>query len=225
MKDVNLDTIIDTLLWYKTWQHSGYNHTHANKNFSGNAKELTKVLGADEETRKSLTLTIPLGNLVKIFLGIILRQHRTDRKLMGLLREQCAELRTGHLWYCCSPVWVTIGGRIPWNATAICATFKISCLMGRHFMSGGSEYHFKGPVIPFGFMAEYHLVSAKDQSRLHQYGAKVLPGTFFGCVLYSGGIWKEDRLVADIKELKQMDASEIYSKKTQCKGSVKAPKW
>ena len=28
VKDVNLDTIIDTLQWYKTWQHSGYNHTH-----------------------------------------------------------------------------------------------------------------------------------------------------------------------------------------------------
>ena len=26
--DVNLDTIIDTLQWYKTWQHSGYNHAH-----------------------------------------------------------------------------------------------------------------------------------------------------------------------------------------------------
>ena len=33
------------------------------------------------------------------------------------------------------------GGRIPWNAIAICETFKISCLMGRHPMKGGSEYH------------------------------------------------------------------------------------
>ena len=28
VKDVNLETIIDTLWVYKTWQHSGYNHTH-----------------------------------------------------------------------------------------------------------------------------------------------------------------------------------------------------
>ena len=34
-----------------------------------------------------------------------------------------------------------IGGQIPWNATAICETFEISCLMGRHPMKGGSEYH------------------------------------------------------------------------------------
>ena len=31
-----------------------------------------------------------------------------------------------------------------------------------------------------------------------------------------GGIWKGDVLVADLEELETMDASEIYSKKTQC---------
>ena len=35
---------------------------------------------------------------------------------------------------------------------------------------------FNGPVIPFGAMVEYHLISAKDLSRLHQFGPKVLPG-------------------------------------------------
>ena len=46
---------------------------------------------------KSFTLTIPwnLAKLVKIFPVIIVRQHRTDRKLMGLLREQCTESRNG----------------------------------------------------------------------------------------------------------------------------------
>ena len=33
------------------------------------------------------------------------------------------------------------GRRIPWNATAIGETFKISRLMGGHPMKGGSEYH------------------------------------------------------------------------------------
>ena len=40
----------------------------------------------------------------------------------------------------------------PWNVTAICETFEISCLMGRHHMKSGSEYHFNGPVIPSGAM-------------------------------------------------------------------------
>ena len=42
---------------------------------------------------------------------------------------------------------------------------------------------FNGPMIPFGAMVEYHLVSAKDQSRLHLFGSKVLPGKFLGYAL------------------------------------------
>ena len=43
------------------------------------------------------------------------------------------------LLYCCNQVWMKNGGRIPWNVTPFCETFKISCLMGRHHMKGGSE--------------------------------------------------------------------------------------
>ena len=76
---------------------------------------------------------------------------------------------------------------------------------------------FKGPIIPFGSLVEYHPITAKDQSRIHQFGKKVLPGLFLGYALYAGGIWKGDVLVADLEELETMDASEIYSKKKkQC---------
>ena len=37
-----------------------------------------------------------------------------------------------------------------------------------------------GPIIPFGAMVEYHPNSAKDMSRLHLFGKKVLPGIFLG---------------------------------------------
>ena len=40
-------------------------------------------------------------------------------------------------------------------------------------------------------------ISAKDQSRIHQFGKKVLPGLFLRYALYAGGIWKGDVLVAD----------------------------
>ena len=43
-----------------------------------------------------------------------------------------------------------------------------------------------GPKIPFGSMIENHPISSKDQSRLHQFGQKVLPGIFPGNVLYAG---------------------------------------
>ena len=76
---------------------------------------------------------------------------------------------------------------------------------------------FKGPIIPFGSLVEYHPITAKDQSRIHQFGKKVLPGLFFGYALYAGRIWKGDVLVADLEELETMDASEIYSKRLNAK--------
>ena len=44
---------------------------------------------------------------------------------------------------------------------------------------------FKGPIIPFGSLVEYYPISAKDQSRIHQFGKKVLPGFFLGYALYT----------------------------------------
>ena len=62
-------------------------------------------------------------------------------------------------------------------------------------------------------MVEYHPITAKDQSRIHQLGKKVLPGY----ALYAGRIWKGDVLIADLEELETMDASEIYSKRLNAK--------
>ena len=76
---------------------------------------------------------------------------------------------------------------------------------------------FKGPIIPFGSLVEYHPITAKEKSRFHQFGKKVLPGLFLGYALYAGGIWKGDVLVADLEELETMDASEIYSKRLNAK--------
>ena len=108
------------------------------------------------------------------------------------------------------------GGRIPWSVTALCGTYKISCLMGRHLTRGDSENHSKDQQFHLK-MVEYHPISAKDESRLHQFGPKVLPGIFLGCAFDAGGIWKRDLLVADIKELEKMDASEIHAKRLNAK--------
>ena len=45
---------------------------------------------------------------------------------------------------------------------------------------------FKGPIIPFGSLVEYHPITAKDQSRIHQFGKEVLPGLFLGYASYAG---------------------------------------
>ena len=64
-----------------------------NKNFSGNAEDVCKSSWSRRGSLKSFTLTIPWNSakLVKIFPGIIVRRHHTDRKQMGLLRQQYAE--------------------------------------------------------------------------------------------------------------------------------------
>ena len=79
---------------------------------------------------------------------------------------------------------------------------------------------FNGRIIPFGSLVEYHPITAKDQSRIHQFGKKVLPGLFLGYALYAGEIWKGDVLIADLEELETMDASEIYSKRLNAKEVV-----
>ena len=81
---------------------------------------------------------------------------------------------------------------------------------------------FHGPLIPFGAMVEYHPICAKDMSRLHQFGPKVLQGIFFGYVLFAERIWKGDIMVADIEELEEMDASELHVRRLNGKGSVNA---
>ena len=65
-------------------------------------------------------------------------------------------------------------------------------------------------------MVQHHPISAKDQSRIHEFGNKVLPGIFLGYALYVEESWKGDIFVADIEELENLDASEIHARKTQC---------
>ena len=46
--------------------------------------------------------------------------------------------------------------------------------------------HLKGPIVPFDSLIEYYPISAKEQSRIHQFGKKVLPGLFLGSALFAG---------------------------------------
>ena len=66
-------------------------------------------------------------------------------------------------------------------------------------------------------MVEYHPISAKYISRLHQFCPKVLPSMFLGYVFYAAGIWIGDIMVADIEELEQMDASELHARRLNAK--------
>ena len=182
VKVVNLETIIDMQSWCRTWPPNGSSRIRAKQKLLRKHKGACKSSWSRTGSLKSFTLTIPwnLANPVKIFPGIIVRRHHTDRKQMGLLKERCAEWKKVPLPYCCNQVWTMNGGQILSNVTPICETFKISCLMGRRSMKDALENHLKDLIIPFGSLVEYYPISAKDQSRIHQFGEKVLPGLFHG---------------------------------------------
>ena len=106
----------------------------------------------------------------------------TFQKQLGMLRERYAGLKKALLLYCCKQVWMKNGGWIPWSAAALCETWKISWPDGKTPYERRLSEPFKGPIIPFGSMVEYQLISAKDLSRLVQFSRKVLPGIFLGYV-------------------------------------------
>ena len=80
-----------------------------------------------------------------------------------------------------------IGGQLLWNVTPICEMFTdlLSDVKTPYERRFGQP--FKGPIIPFGSLVEYYPISAKNQSRIHQFEKKVLPGLFLGYALYAGG--------------------------------------
>ena len=130
---------------------------------------------------------------------------------MVLLREQCVEVKEGT-----SAVLLQSSLDNEWWADSM----ECHCYLRniQDLLSDGKTPHerrfgmpFNGPVIPFGATVDYHPISAKDKSRLHQFGPKVLSGIFLGYVVYAVGIWKGHIMVADIEELEEMDASELHA--------------
>ena len=49
-----------------------------------------------------------------------------------------------------------VGGKIPWYSIPVCETSQIYYLMGRRPMTDVFGQPFKGPIIPFGSLVEYH---------------------------------------------------------------------
>ena len=79
---------------------------------------------------------------------------------------------------------------------------------------------FNGPIIPFGSMIEHHPISAEDESRLHQFGKKVLLDIFLGYVLIECGIWKGDIRSQTLRGLENMDTSEIHAPRLSAKAEL-----
>ena len=174
--------------WYKIWQRSGYNHTRANQNLPRRPKRANKSSRSRRGNQKSFTLTIPwnLASLVKNYPGnhCTSTPHRSETN--GIAERAVRRVKEGT-----SAVLLQSGLGNEWWADSVecfCNLRNIQDLLS----DGKTPYErrfgvpLSGPVIPFGAMVEYHPISAKDLSRLHQFGAKVLPSIFLGYALYAG---------------------------------------
>ena len=141
VKDVNLDTIINTLWWYNTWQLNEFNLIGAKPRLLRKRRRPCK---SSRSRRRSQSLTIPknLANPVKTYPGIMARQHLTvgnkwDCWQSGAQnegRDFCGTVPIWSGWKWC---------QVPWNVSVTCTTDKISCLMGRHLVRSDSENHLK----------------------------------------------------------------------------------
>ena len=163
VKDVNLETIIDTLLWYKIWQHTGYNHTHAKQKLLRKRRRACKSSWSRGGNQKSLTLAIlqNLANLVKIFPGII-TPHRSETH--GIAERAVRIVTEGT-----SGVLLQSGLDEKWwvdSMECYCYLRNITDLLS----DGKTPYErrfgkpFKGPIIPFGSSVECY---PNDVNTLH----------------------------------------------------------
>ena len=87
----------------------------------------------------------------------------------------------------------------------------------RNFQDFLADGKTQGPVFPFGAVVEYHPISARDQSRFHQSGKKVLPEVFRESVLVAGDFGKETNWLQTMRSWTIFDASEIHGRTLNAK--------
>ena len=156
---------------------------------------------------------------MKTYPGIIVRHHLTFQRHMVLLKERYAEWKKVRLQYCCNQVWMKNGGRIPWCVTAVCETFKISCLILTNRDSAihvrtNSSIWFDDWKSPYFCQRPVKTPPVRQENftwNIHRIR------------LVCGGFRKGDTLVADIEELERMDTSENHDRRNDAK-EVTTPK-
>ena len=165
----------------------GFSRIRAKRKLQRKHREACKSSWSPRGNQKSFTLTIAWNSakLVKISPGIITSTpHRSETN--GIAERAVRRVKEGT-----SAVLLQSGLNESWWADSMeCYTYL------RNVTDSGSDVQtpdergfgqpFKGPIIPFGSLVEYYPISAKGQSRIHQFGKKVLPGLFLKYALYAG---------------------------------------
>ena len=219
VKVVNLETITDMQSWCRTWPLNGSSRIRAKQKLLRKPREACKSSWNPNGKPKVIYTdnSLEFGKACEdlSWNHCTSTPHRSETN--GIAERAVRRVKEGT-----SAVLLQSGLDEKWWADSMeCFSYlrNVTDLLsdGKTPSERRFGQPFTGPIIPFGSLVEYYPISAKDQSRIHQFGKKVLPGLFLGYALYAGGIWKGDTLVADLEELETMDASEIYSKRLNAK--------
>ena len=157
------------------------------QNFTRNLEKLAKVLGTREETKVIYTdKSLEFGKACEdlSWNHCTSTPHRSETN--GIAERAVRRVKEGT-----SAVLLQSGLNESWWADSMeCfidlrnVTDLLSDVKTPHERRLGQP--FKGLIISFASLVEYHPITAKDQSRIHQFGKKVLPGLFLGYALYAG---------------------------------------
>ena len=150
------------------------------QDFTRNPEKFAKVSGTREETKSHLHTdnSLEFGKACEdlSWNHCTSTPHRSETN--GIAERAVRRVKEGT-----SAVLLQSGLNESWWADSMeCHTYLRNVT---DLLSDGKT-PFEGPVIPFGSLVEYHPITAKDQSRIHQFGKKVFPGLFLGCALHAG---------------------------------------
>ena len=99
VKKVHRGTIIDMPWWYKTWQHSGYNHTRAKQTSSQETQKNLQWSSLNRRGNHKVIYTDNslgiLASVARNYPGIIVRQHHTDHKTHGIAERAVCRVKEG----------------------------------------------------------------------------------------------------------------------------------
>ena len=127
--------------------------------------------------------------------------------------------------YVCSNVAIRSGWKMVGRFTGM---LYLSAKHSKDLLSDGKTPYerrfgepFRGANIPFGSLVEYYSISSNDQSRIHHFGKKVLPGLFLGCALYAVRLWKGGRnWLQTLRSCKRLTHQKFYSKRLSAKDKI-----
>ena len=161
------------------WPHNGFNHTRVKQNFSADGKEFKKVSRAVGKAE---------SHVYRQFIGIWqILNHRTSTphrsETNGIAQRAVPRAKEGT-----RAVLLQSGLDEQWWAGSVeynCYLRNVQNLLADMKTPYERRFGepFKGLIIPFGATVECYPISARDQSTLHQFGKKVLPGIFLGYAL------------------------------------------